>query len=90
MEIRSTRQSFTPKASQDQRQAYKASLEKFEEIAPAAYDRYQNRSALVDNLAPIPAAIGVIGGTAAICHTENRCWTKSSAPSTPSLPYPSQ
>ena len=66
MEIRSTRQSFTPKASQDQRQAYKASLEKFEEIAPAAYDRYQNRSALVDNLAPIPAAIGVIGGTAAI------------------------
>lgn len=50
----------------ESRQAYKESLDQFNEIAPAANDRYQSRSSLVTNLAPIPVAVGLIGGTAAI------------------------
>jgi hypothetical protein len=70
MNISSTRQVLPAKLGANEssanRQTYKESLDQFNEIAPEANDRYQRRSSLVTNITPIPAAIGLIGGTAAL------------------------
>ena len=71
MNINSSRQTpslVKPNPATGHRQAYKDSLDVFNDIAPEANDRYHGRSALVTNLTPIPAAVGLIGGTAAIWH----------------------
>lgn len=72
MNIRTTQQTLprtlNSQKPESSREAYKKSLEGFNEIAPAANDRYQSRTSLVTNVSPFIIAPALIGGNAAIWH----------------------